>query len=531
MHASRGYDSHSDVYAAGGVSVDSPEEDYGADAEYAIEEADGEDAPSSPPQVDTVASSTQSRPAPTSAPQVSRQQPPAGEHAGERSFVESTQDTLMTFSLDVDTASYTRMRRALHEGHLPEPSLVRPEEYLNFFRYQADQSATRQADAPFAMALEAGPSPFGDRNKRLLRIGVRADSVDQGQRPSANLVFLVDVSGSMNSPDKLGLVKFGLETLVDSLRPDDTVGIVVYAGQVGTLLEPTPVAQRGQLLEAIEGLVAGGSTNGEGGIRAAYDLASQHFRRGGINRVILATDGDFNVGLTGDPLISMIERFRERGIALTALGFGSGNDRNLERLADHGNGAYAFVDSRNEALRVLARDLSGTLQVVAKDVKVQVAMNRAVVQRFRLIGYENRRLAHRDFADDRVDAAEVGSGQFVTALVEYELKPGVSATDAGELAEVRVRYKRPNGSRSMLTTRTVQLREQVRRLADTTETFRFTAAVAELAEVLQHSPNPPRTSLRDVHQLAAEVVEVTPDWNDARDLLGLIERADQLVSH
>lgn len=450
----------------------------------------------------------------------------------EAGFVDAAQDAMVTFSLDVDTASYTRMRREINGGGLPDPRSVRPEEYLNFFRFDQaleGQHAHRHEGAPFTTSLESGPSPFGGEGMRLLRVGVRADAMDQGQRPPANLVFVVDVSGSMASQGKLDLVKFSLETLVDSLRPDDTVGIVVYAGRVGTLIEPTRVENRGLLLEAIRGLTAGGSTNGEGGIRHAYDLAKQHFRRGGINRVVLATDGDFNVGLTGNSLIELIEEYRERDITLTTLGFGRGNDRDLERLADHGNGNYAFVDSQNEALRVLARDLQGTLQVVAKDVKIQVAMNDAVVDRFRLIGYENRRLAHRDFADDRVDAAEVGSGHFVTALIEYRLKPNVRVTDGRELAEVRVRYKKPDGRRSRLTTQSFRVSDGESRLSQTSPTFRFTAAVAELAEVLRHSEHSNQTDLEAVARLADDALERWPgQWQDGQEFVRLVRRAAQL---
>ena len=334
----------------------------------------------------------------------------------------------------------------------------------------------------------------------------------------------------MASAGKLDLVKFSLETLVDSLRADDTVGIVVYAGHVGTLLEPTRVESRGVLLEAIGGLASGGSTNGEGGIRAAYDLARQHFRPGGINRVVLATDGDFNVGLTDDALVQLIEDYRERDITLTTLGFGHGNDRDLERLADHGNGNYAFVDSRNEALRVLARDLSGTLQVVAKDVKVQVAMNADVVSRFRLIGYENRRLAHQDFADDTVDAAEVGSGHFVTALVEYELKTDVAEDDLRELAEVRVRFKEPTGSVSELTTRSLRVGDGHGALEATSATFRFTAAVAEMAEVMRGSSHVDQRDLAAVRHLAEGALEDWPSqWTDGREFVELVRRAEALL--
>ncbi len=515
----------------GDTTADATEAEMAPPAEPAPADSAGAVAGGEAPTVTTVATSPAAPPPP---PQRAAEEQSRDTYADmqEAGFVDTAHDAMVTFSLDVDTASYTRMRREVTAGALPDPRSVRPEEYLNFFRFDQaleGQHAHRHDGAPFTTSLESGPSPFGGENMRLLRVGVRADAMDQGQRPPANLVFLVDVSGSMASQGKLDLVKFSLETLVDSLRPDDTVGIVVYAGRVGTLIEPTRVENRGLLLEAIRGLTAGGSTNGEGGIRRAYDLAKQHFRRGGINRVVLATDGDFNVGLTGDSLIELIEEYRERDITLTTLGFGRGNDRDLERLADHGNGNYAFVDSQNEALRVLARDLSGTLQVVAKDVKIQVALNDDVVERFRLIGYENRRLAHRDFADDRVDAAEVGSGHFVTALIEYQLKPNVRLSDRRELAEVRVRYKKPNGRRSRLTTQSFRVRDGEARLSQTSPTFRFTAAVAELAEALRDSRHSGAADLNAVADLAEDALERWPgQWQDGRELVRLTRRAAQL---
>ncbi len=441
----------------------------------------------------------------------------------ENDIVDTREDTLATFSLDVDTASYTMMRQDLRAGRLPRPDSVRPEEYINFFRY-GDQPAQTE-DAPFSVALESAPSRFG-AGMGLLRIGVHAAEVNP--RPAANLVFLVDVSGSMNSAEKLGLVQYSLTTLVNTLQPDDTVGIVVYAGRVGTVIEPTEVANRGALLQAIASLRAGGSTNGEGGIRAAYDLASQHFREGGINRVLICTDGDFNVGLTGDPLLALIEQYRERDITLTALGFGRGNfnDRDMEQLADRGNGNYAFIDNASEALRVLVRDLPGTLQVVAKDVKVQVEVNRELVKRFRLIGYENRVLAHQDFSDDSVDAAEIGSGQFTTAYLEYELHDGVAAADPRQLVEVRVRYKEPDGDESTLLTFEHGLSDSKASFEAASDVFRFGAAVAEFAEILRGGQHVEQADLDGVHDVAARAA--FSQGVDTHEFLELVERARDL---
>jgi len=462
--------------------------------------------------------------------------PPANYQAGENyakvrenQMVQASEDNRTTFSLDVDTASYTIMRRDLTNGRLPVPDSVRVEEYINFFDYD-DEPPSGADDAPFATHLESAPSPFGE-GRYLLRVGVQAMEVPADQRPAANLVFLIDVSGSMSAPNKLGLVQFALSTLVNTLRPDDTIGIVVYAGREAVVLEPTAVSQRGAILSAIETLEAGGSTNGEAGIRTAYDLATRHFRTGGINRVILCTDGDFNVGLTGDALIRLVEQYRERGVTLTTLGFGMGNynDHHMEQLADRGNGNYAYIDSRNEALRLLGRDLGGTLQVIAKDVKVQVIFNTDAVARFRLIGYENRVLAHQDFENDAIDAAEIGSGQFVTAYIEYELREGVPAgVDPRQLAQVRIRYKAPDGDRSMELDRSINV-EQVRQsFEQASPVFRFGAGVAEFAEILRHSEHSQGARFDDVQRILRGA-----SWSgssDAGELIELVSMAQRLWS-
>jgi Ca-activated chloride channel family protein len=487
-----------------------------ADQEY---EAAGSTPPSSPPAAapapPEVAAGTL---APNDQNGEQHQQTP------EHELVDARQDALATFSVDVDTASYTLMRRDVRSGLLPRPDGVRVEEYVNFFRY--GDAPPQQGDAPFAVHLESAPSYFGE-GRHLLRVGIQGMEIAAAERPATNLVFLVDVSGSMNSPDKLGLLQFALSSLVESLRPEDTVGIVVYAGEVGTRLEPTEVRHRGTLEAAIESLTAGGSTNGEGGIRRAYELALQHFIPSGINRVILCTDGDFNVGLTGDALIRLIEEYRDRRITLTTLGFGRGNynDRDMELLADRGNGNYAYIDNRDEALRVLQRDLGSTLQVIAKDVKVQVEFNTDLVRTFRVVGYDNRRLAHQDFANDRIDAAEIGAGHFVTAFIEYELEPNVRAGDSRKLAEVRLRYKQPEGSESRLIRHAIALRDARREFEQASPQFRFGAAVAEFAEILRRSE----------HSAGARFVEVAAiargaTWNqdeDAQEFVELVERASR----
>lgn len=459
--------------------------------------------------------------------------PTANYQAGERydhlepnPFVATEEDNLTTFSVDGDTASYTIMRRDLHSGNLPFKDSVRVEEYVNFFNFEDE--APLSTDAPFTINVEAAPSYFGD-GLHLLRVGIRGMEVPAEQRPATNLVFLVDVSGSMNSPDKLGLVQFALSTLVNSLRPEDTIGIVLYAGSSGVLLRPTPISERGRILEAIEGLTAGGSTNGEAGLRSAYELAEQNFQPDGINRVLLCTDGDFNVGVTGDALIDMIERYRDRGVTLTTLGFGRGNynDRDMEQLADRGNGNYAYIDGRNEALRVLQRDLSGTLQVIAADVKVQVEFNADQVSRFRLVGYENRVLAHEDFVDDSVDAAEIGSGQFTTAFIEFELAEGVNAnTAAGVLAEIRIRYKAPGSNESREIVEHLNLTDLQSTFEEASPVFRFGAAVAEFAEILRQSEHSLGARFDDVHSVASDAI--WSDSGDVQEFLTLVQTASQL---
>ncbi|MEM9068927.1 MAG: von Willebrand factor type A domain-containing protein [Myxococcota bacterium] len=409
-------------------------------------------------------------------------------HTEESPVVDTRQDRLATFSLDVDTASYTIMRRDITSGRLPSPQSVRAEEYINFFNFD-DPGPDPQSEVPFAVHLEAAPSPFG-QGKHLLRVGVRARDVEAQARPQTNLVFLVDVSGSMASSEKLGLVQYSLQQLAQNLRENDRVAIVTYAGADRVVLPPTEISHRAAVLDGVAGLRAGGGTNGAAGIRTAYDLAAQHLVRGGINRVILCTDGDFNVGLTGEGLIQEVERRREQGITLSVFGFGRGNlnDAFMEQLADRGNGNYGFIDNRREADRALGTDLSATLQVVAKDAKVQVELNDQIVRSHRIIGYDNRILAHEDFANDQVDAAEVGAGDYVTAFLEIELQEGVDLRETTEsLVEVRVRYKDADGDQSQLQRYSFSANDATDRFENASRAFRFGAAVVEFAEILAQS--------------------------------------------
>ena len=331
-------------------------------------------------------------------------------------------DRQSTFSIDVDTASYSNVRRFLVQNSLPPKDAVRIEEMLNYFPYH-DAPPSSASEDPFAVHVEVAGCPWNAQH-RLARIGIAAKPIDQSNRPASNLVFLVDVSGSMNADNKLPLVQWGLQRLVEQLGENDRVALVVYAGAAGLVLPSTSCQNKAEILSAIEQLQSGGSTNGGAGIQLAYDVAVQNFIKNGTNRVIMATDGEFNVGLIPRPdLVRLIEAKAKSGVFLSVLGFGMGNikDATLEQIADKGNGHYAYIDAQREAYKVLVQEMGSTLVNVAKDVKIQVDFNAAKVAQFRLIGYENRIMAHRDFNDDTKDAGEIGAGHHVTAL--YELVP------------------------------------------------------------------------------------------------------------
>lgn len=411
---------------------------------------------------------------------------------------------LSTLSIDVDTASYANVRRYLNEGRLPPRDAVRIEELLNYFDY--DYAGPDDGDAPFATHVEVTECPWRPGHQ-LARIGIQGREVARDATPPRNLVFLVDVSGSMSGPDRLPLVKRGLRMLADQLGPRDRVAMVVYAGAAGVVLEPTPGDRRATIREAVERLSAGGSTAGAQGIRAAYDLARQHYDPAAINRVILATDGDFNVGVSSEAeLVQLIEEERESGVFLTVLGFGRGNlqDAKMEQLADKGNGHFAYIDGYDELRKVLVREVGSTLVTIAKDVKIQVEFNPARVGSYRLIGYENRVLASRDFNDDQKDAGEIGAGHAVTAL--YEIVPaGAAATPevdplryqapraptpaagSAELMTVKIRYKRPDGDTSRLLSWAVggEAVPFARASVDT----RWAAGVAGFGMLLRESPH------------------------------------------
>ena len=431
-----------------------------------------------------------------------------GEVYGEldlRGFIPTQADPRRTFAVDVDTAGYSNVRRILRDGGLPPVDAVRLEEMLNYFRYQ---DAPEQGSDPFGVTIELADCPWNPAH-RLARVGISSQAIPQGYRQSANLVFLLDVSGSMRSADKLPLLKQSLHMLCQNLNGRDSVAIVVYAGAAGLVLPATSCANSDAILAALSRLQAGGSTAGAAGIQLAYAQAREHFIPGGINRVILATDGDFNVGVSNrDELIKMIQKEAESGVSLTTLGFGTGNlkDATLEQLADKGNGNYAYIDSISEARKVLVEELGATLETVAKDVKIQVTFDPTRILAHRLLGYENRMLAHADFEDDKKDAGEIGAGHGVTAL--FELVPvGVEMPgledreddpDAAQghfegpgMMRVDLRYKRPAGGdeSSLLTSFHAEDTGSVMMTA--TDDLRFAAAVAWFAEELRSStPDP-----------------------------------------
>ena len=470
---------------------------------------------------------------------------PAGEgydRVDEEPFTPVSAKPLSTFSIDVDTASYSNVRRYLRQGQRPPRDAVRIEEMINYFQYRTP--APPSAEHPFSVGVEVAESPWAPQH-RLVRVALRGKTIEPGTRPPANLVFLIDVSGSMRSRNKLPLVQDSLRMLVAQLDGDDTVAIVVYAGASGLVLPPTRGIDRGRILRALNRLRAGGSTNGGAGIKLAYQVAQQAFVRGGTNRVILATDGDFNVGVTGrGSLTRLIEEKARSGVFLTVLGYGMGNlqDGTLERIADRGNGNYAYIDNQTEARRVLVEQVNGTLVTIAKDVKIQVEFNPAKVAAYRLIGYENRRLAARDFNDDRKDAGEIGAGHTVVALYEI-VPPGVpmpggvdplryqpsaapapAAPQSEDLLTVKLRYKQPDGHTSRLIERTVI--DHGETLGSATTDFKLAASVAGFGMLLRDSPHRGRITYAGVLELAqAAGADDDDPTGRRRELLELIGRA------
>jgi Ca-activated chloride channel homolog len=459
----------------------------------------------------------------------------------ETPFLSVKDAPLSTFSIDVDTASYSNVRRFLNQGQLPPSGAVRIEELINYFPYAY---AEPTGDVPLSVTTELSDAPWNPEH-RLLHVGLQGKHLQDAQLPPKNLVFLLDVSGSMESPNKLPLLKRSLLALTDTLSERDHVAIVVYAGASGLVLPSTSGDHGAQIRAALDRLEAGGSTNGAGGIELAYAIAEGMARPGTSNRVILATDGDFNVGVTSQSeLLTLIEAKRRSGVYLSVLGFGMGNykDSTLELLADKGNGNYAYIDSLSEARKVLVAEGGGTLMTLAKDVKLQLEFNPAKVAAYRLIGYENRRLAARDFNDDNKDAGELGAGHSVTALYEL-VPPGVKVDDGDvtalryqtpranltghgdELCKLMLRYKRPSSERSELLERAVA--DTGQDLARTSPSFRFSAAVAVFGMTLRESPERGSSSFGLARQLATGALGADPEGY-RREFVSLVDAAQAM---
>ncbi|MGJ4887033.1 vWA domain-containing protein [Bradyrhizobium sp. HKCCYLRH3099] len=439
-------------------------------------------------------------------------------NAPENAFKVARDAPVSTFSIDVDTASYAFVRAQLNRNVLPPAASVRTEELINYFPY--DYEAPASPDEPFRANVAVFPNPWAE-GRKLVRIGIKGYALQQTNRPRANLVFLIDTSGSMQPPNRLPLVKQSLAMLVTQLQPEDRIAIVTYAGNAGTALESTSVSEKAKILATIDRLEAGGSTAGAEGIRRAYALAEQNFDASGVNRVILATDGDFNVGITNkDELKGFVERQREKGIFLSVLGVGAGNynDALAQTLAQNGNGVAAYIDTINEARKVLVQEASSTLFPIGKDVKIQVEFNPAAVAEYRLIGYETRLLNRADFTNDKVDAGDVGSGQTVTALYDIvpvggprtvdDLRYGAPAPASGspsptEYAFVKIRYKLPRSDRSTLISTPVDRGSESARFEDAPLDARFATGVAAFGEILRGGKHTGQFGYDDVLRIAS----------------------------
>ncbi|MCP4137730.1 MAG: VWA domain-containing protein [bacterium] len=402
----------------------------------------------------------------------------------ENEFLPVSQNPLSTFSIDVDTASYSNVRRFLNNGGLPPNGAVRIEEMINYFSYDYPQPGSKD---PFSVNYEISRCPW-NKDHQLVLMALQGKRIKTKNIPPRNIVLLLDVSGSMNDPNKLPLLKKSMKLLVKQLRKKDHIAVVVYAGAAGVVLPPTSGNRKKAIMSSLYRLEAGGSTAGGAGIQLAYKLAKKHFRKKGINRIILGTDGDFNVGISSQAeLVKLIEKKRRTGVFLTVLGFGMGNykDAAMEKLANKGNGNYAYIDTFNEAYKVMVQQLGATLITIAKDVKIQVEFNPQKVKSYRLIGYENRMLEDKDFEDDTKDAGEIGAGHSVTVL--YEIVPGRDAGEAesDELVYLKLRYKQPHESQSSLIT--VPIKHDVNDIYDSSNNLKFSSAVAGFAMLLRDS--------------------------------------------
>lgn len=467
------------------------------------------------------------------------------DNISENKFLKVKDNPLSTFSIDVDAASYSNVRRFINQGQLPPAGAVRIEEMINYFHYEYPQPAGKD---PFSINTEISDAPW-NKDHKLVLIGLQGEKISTDNLPASNLVFLIDVSGSMSGADRIGLVKASMKMLVDQLRAQDKVSMVVYAGAAGLVLSPTSGKEKTTIKDAIDKLESGGSTAGGAGIQLAYKTAKENFVKGGNNRIILCTDGDFNVGVSSnDELVRMVEEERKSGVFLTVLGYGMGNyqDSKMQQLADKGNGNHAYIDGISEAKKVLVNEFGGTLFTIAKDVKLQVEFNPAKVQGYRLIGYENRMLAKEDFNDDTKDAGELGSGHTVTALYEVipvgvksdflkgvdslkyqkNIEPLSKSSHNDEILTVKFRYKEPDGSTSKLIEHPVKDKQIA--IAGTSENFRFAAAVAQFGMLLRNSEFKSASSYNDVLNLAGKAKGIDEEGYRA-EFVKLVENAQLLA--
>ena len=457
----------------------------------------------------------------------------------ENGFKDVTVNPLSTFSIDVDNASYTNVRRYINQGELPPVDAVRVEEMINYFKYDYPEPT---GEEPFSVTTELGKCPWNAEHY-LMHIGLKGKSIDKSELPPSNLVFLIDVSGSMSSPNKLPLLKRAFKMLVNELRPSDRVSIVVYAGAAGKVLDSTPGNEKPKILEALGNLSAGGSTAGGQGLKLAYKIARENFIEEGNNRIILATDGDFNVGVSStSEMERLVEKERESGIFMSVLGFGTGNikDDKMETIADKGNGNYSYIDNIQEARKVFISEFGGTLFTIAKDVKFQLEFNPKQVKSYRLVGYENRLLNDEDFNDDTKDAGEMGAGHTVTALYEiipagadsetpsvdplkYQDSKPVSGKYSDELLTIKLRYKDPKGDKSKLLEQPVKNKV----IRNTSDNFRFSAAVASFGMLLRKSEFMGNSTIKSVLDLAKSA-KGTDEEGYRTEFIQLVKTADDL---
>ena len=440
---------------------------------------------------------------------------------GVNAMTKAADDRFSTFSIDVDTGSYTIARKKLNDGYLPPAASVRVEEFVNYFGYDYPSPD----NGAFGVHLEAAPSPFTTKKDTyLLRVGVQGKQISSAERKPVHLTFLVDVSGSMSQPDKLPLAQKALKLLTKNLREGDTVALATYAGRTAKILDPTSVRERDKILDAIDQLSSGGGTGMSNGMELAYQMALQNFKRDHVNRVIVLSDGDANIGpMSHEQILERIRHYVEEGVTLSTIGLGMGNykDTMMEQLANKGNGNYYYIDDFAEAKKVFESQMDGTLQVIAKDVKIQVEFDPEKVPEYRLIGYENRDIADEDFRDDKVDAGEIGAGHTVTALYEVRMSPKAD----GRLATVRIRAKKPDGYKAAEQEFHLRDTDVRNRISDASKDFQFAASVAMFAEILRESPYAKNIGLDLVEEVAKAA---TGRQEDRKEFLQLLKQARRL---